>query len=71
MSVPPSAPHLRRVNDAFGPSACVWGADFPRLSCTYRQAITTFTEEIPWFTAGDKTWVMGRGACEWVGWNLQ
>jgi L-fuconolactonase len=29
-----------------------------------------FTEEIPWFTAGDKEWIMGRGLCEWLGWPL-
>lgn len=28
-----------------------------------------FTEEIPWFTAEDKAWIMGRGVCEWLGWN--
>jgi hypothetical protein len=37
----------------------------------HRQAITMFTEEILWLTAGDKEWNMGRGICEWLGWKMQ
>jgi hypothetical protein len=29
-----------------------------------------FTEEIPWLTANDKDWIMGRGVCEWLGWKI-
>ena len=29
-----------------------------------------FTEEIPWLSADDKEWIMGRGICEWLGWTL-
>lgn len=29
-----------------------------------------FTEEIPWLTADDKDWIMGRGLCEWLNWKL-
>jgi hypothetical protein len=29
-----------------------------------------FTEEMPWLSAADKEWVMGRGLCEWIGWKL-
>ena len=65
-------PYLRRVYDAFGPQRIFWGTDFSRLpgSCSYRQAVTMFTEEIPWLTADDKEWIMGRGLCEWLGWKL-
>ena len=28
-----------------------------------------FTEEVPWFTAEDNEWIMGRALCEWLGWN--
>ena len=28
------------------------------------------TEEIPWLSASDKEWIMGRGLCEWLGWKL-
>jgi hypothetical protein len=41
------------------------------LPCAYRQAITAFTEEIPWLSADDKEWIMGRGVCEWVGWPVE
>ncbi len=63
-------PYLRRAYDAFGPRRMFWGSDLSRLNCSYRQAITMFTEEIPWFSAEDKEWVMGRGLCEWLGWKL-
>lgn len=63
-------PHLRRVYDAFGPKRVFWGTDLSRLPCTYRQGITMWTEEIPWLTAEDKEWMMGRGVCEWIGWKV-
>jgi len=61
-------PQLKRVYDAFGPRRIFWGTDLSRLPCTYRQAITMFTEEIDWLTAEDKEWIMGRGLCEWLNW---
>jgi len=63
-------PYLRRVYDAFGPQRVFWGSDLSRLPCTYRQAITMFTDEIPWLTAEDKSWIMGRGLCAWIGWDI-
>jgi len=63
-------PYLRRVYDAFGPKRLFWGTDLTRLPCSYRQAITLITEELPWLTTEDKAWIMGRGACEWLGWPL-
>ena len=63
-------PYLRRVHDAFGPRRMFWGSDLSRLPCTYRQSITMFTEEMPWLSAGDKEWIMGRGLCEWLGWKM-
>jgi predicted TIM-barrel fold metal-dependent hydrolase len=63
-------PYLRRVFDAFGPRRMFWGTDLTRLPCTYRQAITLFTEELPWLSAADQEWVMGRGICDWLGWPL-
>jgi predicted TIM-barrel fold metal-dependent hydrolase len=63
-------PWLRQVFDAFGPRRMFWGTDLSRLPCTYRQAITMFTEEIPWLSARDREWVMGRALCEWLGWEL-
>jgi L-fuconolactonase len=63
-------PHLRRVYDAFGPHRIFWGTDYSRLPCSYRQAITLFTEEQPWLNKNDQEWIMGRGLCEWLGWPL-
>jgi predicted TIM-barrel fold metal-dependent hydrolase len=63
-------PHLRRIYDAFGPKRVFWGSDITHLACSYSQAVTMFTEEIPWLTVEDKEWIMGRGLCEWIGWNL-
>jgi len=63
-------PHIRRIYDAFGPKRMFWGTDRTRLRCSYRQAVTMFTEEIPWLSADDKVWIMGRGLCEWLGWEL-
>jgi hypothetical protein len=47
-----------------------WGTDLSRLPCTYRQAIDMVTTEIPWLSAEDKAWIMGRGLCEWLDWPL-
>jgi predicted TIM-barrel fold metal-dependent hydrolase len=62
--------HVRRTLDAFGPKRVFWGSDLSRLPCTYRQAVTLFTEEMHDLTADEKAWIMGRGICEWLGWNL-
>ena len=65
-------PHIRRVFDAFGPKcrAPLWGTDWSRLPCSYRQGVTMFTEEMPWLKGQDLEWVMGRGVCEWLGWKI-
>jgi predicted TIM-barrel fold metal-dependent hydrolase len=63
-------PYIRQVYDAFGPQRTFWGTDWTRLTCPYRQAVTLFTEELPWLSAQDKEWIMGRGVCEWLGWPL-
>ncbi len=60
--------HIRRVYDAFGPGRMFWGTDWTRLPCSWREAITLFTEELPWLSNEDREWIMGRGLCEWLGW---
>jgi len=62
--------YIRQVFDAFGPKRTFWGTDLTRLPCTYREAITLFTEELPFLSAEDKEWVMGRGLCEFLDWSL-
>jgi L-fuconolactonase len=66
----PLHPHIRRVYDAFGPRRMLWGSDLTRMKCPYREVVTLFTECLPWLTAEDKEWIMGRAACEWLGWPL-
>jgi predicted TIM-barrel fold metal-dependent hydrolase len=63
-------PYIRQVHDAFGPRRMFWGTDWTRLPCTWRQAVTLFTEELPWLSAEDRAWIMGRAVCEWLGWPL-
>jgi predicted TIM-barrel fold metal-dependent hydrolase len=60
---------IRRVYDTFGPRRMFWGTDWTRLPCPWRQAVTLFTEELPWLSAEDREWIMGRGICEWLGWE--
>jgi L-fuconolactonase len=62
---------LRRVIEAFGAQRCFWGSDFSRLprSCSYRQAVTMFTEELNFLSPDDLDWIMGRGAAECLNWH--
>jgi L-fuconolactonase len=60
--------HLHRVYDVFGPKRMFWGSDLSKLKCSYRQAVTLFTEELPWLNAEDKEWIMGRALCDWLNW---
>ena len=72
--------YLRKVYDAFGPQRMFWGTDLSRLTywgsetaaktCTYRQAVTLFTEELHWLSDRDKALIMGRALCDWIGWKL-
>ena len=63
-------PYLKRVYDAFGPRRMFWGTDLSRSPIPYRQHVTWFLDEMPWLSAQDKEWIMGRGLCEWLGWKL-
>jgi predicted TIM-barrel fold metal-dependent hydrolase len=67
---PAMHPHIRRVVDTFGPSRAFWGTDLTRLECTYRQAVTLFTEELG-LSAAEKELVMGKGVCDWLGWSAE
>ena len=62
--------YIRQAYDAFGPQRLFWGSDLSRSPISYRQHVTMFTEEMPWLTEGDKEWIMGRGVCEWIGWQI-
>ncbi|MBI2766635.1 MAG: amidohydrolase family protein [Chloroflexi bacterium] len=60
--------YIRQVYDAFGPRRMFWGTDWTRLPCTWREAITLFTDELTWLTPEDKEWIMGRAICDWLDW---
>src|SRR5437762_12923418 len=62
--------HIRQVYDAFGPRRMFWGTDWTRLTCPWRQAVTLFTEALPWLSTQDQEWVMGPAICEWLGWPV-
>ena len=62
--------HLRRVYDAFGPERIFWATDLSRMTCSYRECVTMFTDGIPWLTAEDKRLILGEGVCRWLGWPL-
>lgn len=63
--------YMRRAFDAFGPRRFFWGTDLSRMPGSYRQAVTLFTEELPWLSGTDLEWVMGRAVCEWMDWEVQ
>lgn len=63
--------YIRQVYDAFGPQRMFWGTDLSRSPIPYRQHVTLFTDELPWLSNEDKTWIMGRGICEWLGWTCR
>ena len=62
---------VHRVVDAFGPHRCFWGSDLTRLllKCSYREAVTMFTEELDFLSAIDKAWIMGRALSAWLRWG--
>ena len=61
---------IRRVVEAFGAHRLFWGTDLSQLPCSYRQAVTMFTEELSFLTVQDKEWIMGRALAEWLRWPL-
>lgn len=62
---------LHRIFDAFGPDRFFWGTDITRMTCTYRQCVTHFTEELPWLKGQDLEKVMGRGLAKWIRWDFK
>ncbi len=62
---------LKRVIDAFGPRRSFWGTDLTRIldTCTYRQAVTHFTERLDFLSRDDLDWIMGRGLCKALRWT--
>jgi predicted TIM-barrel fold metal-dependent hydrolase len=63
---------LRHVIEAFGPRRSFWGSDITRVppTCSLRQVVTHFTEELDFLSTGDLEWIMGRGLAECLGWPI-
>ena len=64
-------PEVRRLIDAFSPKRSFWGTDLSvmmtRSTCTYRQAVTLFTEEMG-YNKDEQEWILGRGLAECLPW---
>lgn len=62
---------LKRIIEGFGARRSFWGSDVSRVlaHCTYRQAVTMFTEELDFLSGTDLEWVMGRGILELLHWE--
>src|SRR5262249_1545025 len=61
---------VRRIVEAFGPARVFWGSDLTRLPCTYREAVTMFTEALDFLSDDDRRQIMGRAICDWLRWPL-
>jgi L-fuconolactonase len=61
--------YLERTIEAFGAERSFWGTDLPRLSSSYLESVTMFTEELSWLSAAELDLVMGRACCTWHGWS--
>lgn len=61
---------LKRTIEGFGSDRCFWGSDMTRLpeGCSYRQAVTMFTEELPFLKGDDLRSVMGASLLNFLGW---
>lgn len=62
--------HLKRIHEAFGARRMLWGTDYTRLPVPYRDAARHAREGMPFLSASDREWVVGRACAEWVGWKL-
>lgn len=60
---------VEEVVNAFGSDRVFWGSDLTHLQWTYRQAVTFFTEEMPFLAGSDLDNVMGAALCRWLGWQ--
>jgi len=62
-------PFVARLAGYFGARRMFWGSDLSGLRCSYREAVTMFTEALTCFNADELTWVMGRSISDWLDWQ--
>jgi predicted TIM-barrel fold metal-dependent hydrolase len=55
---------VHRLYDAFGPRRLMWGTDWPGVEkfCGYAKALALYRDEIQFFTAEDRRWILGGTA---------
>jgi predicted TIM-barrel fold metal-dependent hydrolase len=55
---------VHKLYDAFGPQRLMWGTDWPMVEqyCGYGKALALYRDEIPFFSAEDRSWILGRTA---------
>jgi predicted TIM-barrel fold metal-dependent hydrolase len=55
---------VKKVYDAFGPKRLMWGTDWPMVEkyCGYAKAVALYRDELSFFTAEDRKWVLGGTA---------
>ena len=55
---------VKSLYDQFGPERLMWGTDWPGVEqfCGYEKALALYREEIKFFTATDRCWILGGTA---------
>ena len=55
---------VKRLLEKFGPQRLMWGTDWPLVEkqCGYAKALALYRDELPFFTAEDKRWILGGTA---------
>jgi L-fuconolactonase len=51
----------------FGAERLIWGTDLSRLPCSYREAVTSMTEHLPFLSADELDQIMNGSAARWLG----
>lgn len=62
---------VQALLEAYGSRRLFWGTDITRLPCSWEQAVTMFTEHMPWIHPHDLEAIMGRSICAWHGWKIE
>jgi predicted TIM-barrel fold metal-dependent hydrolase len=64
-------PSIDRLVRAFGAKRCFWGTDLSRMigayGIGYKEAIAHI-QGLPFLSADEKEWIVGRGLCNWLRW---
>jgi L-fuconolactonase len=59
---------VRQVIDAFGADRVLWGSDLSRLTCSYREWVRFFTDQVDLWLPDEVDLVLGGTASRWLGW---